>query len=89
MSDWEGVDAVCRSMMAPWAIEGGEGATAMKGGGAGARQQHRRCQWGWGCLRRSYYNGFSEAGESTSMPSGVYNLDKIKKWGKSRNWCPH
>ena len=23
------------------------------------------------------------------MPSSVYDLDKIKKWGKSRNWCPY
>ncbi len=23
------------------------------------------------------------------MPSGMYNLDKIKKWDKSKNWCPY
>jgi hypothetical protein len=35
-----------------------------------------------------YYNRFREVGEGTSIPSGLYNLDGIKKWGKSRNWCP-
>ena len=23
------------------------------------------------------------------MPSGVYDLDKIMRWGKSRKWCPY
>ena len=40
-------------------------------------------------MRRLYYDRFGEAGEGTSMPPGLYNLDKIKKWGKSRNWCPY
>ena len=34
-----------------------------------------------------YYNRFRQAGEGGSMPLGVYDLDEIKKWGKSRNWC--
>jgi len=42
----------------------------------------------WGCSKMIlYYDGFREAGEGTSIPLGLYNLDKIKKWGKSRNWC--
>jgi len=32
-----------------------------------------------------YYNRFREVGEGTSIPPGLYNLDEIKKWGKSRN----
>jgi hypothetical protein len=40
-------------------------------------------------LRHLYYDKFIKTGEGMSMPLGVYNLDKIKKWGKSRNWCPH
>ncbi len=25
----------------------------------------------------------------TSLHDGMYNLDKIKKWDKSKNWCPY
>jgi len=37
----------------------------------------------------SYYDNFQAAGEATTMPSGVYDLDELKKWGKSRQWCPY
>jgi DNA excision repair protein ERCC-2 len=37
----------------------------------------------------SYYDDFQEAGEATTMPSGVYDLEELKKWGKSRGWCPY
>ena len=36
-----------------------------------------------------YYDRFCEVGEGRSIPQGLYNLDEIKKWGKSRNWCPY
>ena len=36
-----------------------------------------------------YYDKFCETGEGMSMPSGMYNLDGIKKLGKPRNWCPY
>ena len=36
-----------------------------------------------------YYDKFCETGEGMSMPSGVYDLDRIKKLGKPRNWCPY
>jgi DNA excision repair protein ERCC-2 len=36
-----------------------------------------------------YYDGFQSAGEATSMPSGVYDLEELKKWGKSKGWCPY
>ena len=37
----------------------------------------------------SYFDDFSDAGEATTMPSGVYDLDELKKWGKARGWCPY
>lgn len=36
-----------------------------------------------------YYDNFQSAGEAMSMPSGVYDLEELKKWGKSRGWCPY
>ena len=36
----------------------------------------------------SYYDNFMAAGEATSLPSGVYDLDELQKWGKQRGWCP-
>ena len=36
-----------------------------------------------------YYNDFKTAGESTTMPSGVYDLNQLKKWGKHKGWCPY
>ena len=37
----------------------------------------------------SYFDNFQSAGESTTMPSGVYDLEELKKWGQSRGWCPY
>lgn len=37
----------------------------------------------------SYYDNFQAAGESTSMPSGVYDLKELQDWGKTRGWCPY
>lgn len=37
----------------------------------------------------SYFDNFQAAGEATTMPSGVYDLEELKKWGKSRGWCPY
>lgn len=37
----------------------------------------------------SYYDNFQAAGESTTMPSGIYDLEELQKWGKQRNWCPY
>jgi DNA excision repair protein ERCC-2 len=36
-----------------------------------------------------YFDNFQEAGEATTMPSGVYDLEELKKWGQSRSWCPY
>ena len=37
----------------------------------------------------SYYDNFQAAGESTNMPSGVYDLEELRIWGKQRGWCPY
>jgi DNA excision repair protein ERCC-2 len=37
----------------------------------------------------SYFDNFQSAGEATAMPSGVYDLQELKKWGKARGWCPY
>jgi DNA excision repair protein ERCC-2 len=37
----------------------------------------------------SYYDNFQSAGEATTMPSGVYDLEELRKWGKERGWCPY
>jgi DNA excision repair protein ERCC-2 len=37
----------------------------------------------------SYFDNFQEAGESTSIPSGVFDLAELQKWGKGRGWCPY
>lgn len=36
-----------------------------------------------------YYDGFQSAGEATSMPSGVYDLEELKTFGRYKNWCPY
>ena len=36
-----------------------------------------------------YYDNFQAAGESMSMPSGVYDLTELQNWGKNRGWCPY
>jgi DNA excision repair protein ERCC-2 len=25
----------------------------------------------------------------TRMPSGVYDLEQLQKWGKAKGWCPY
>lgn len=37
----------------------------------------------------SFFDNFQAAGESTTMPSGVYDLEELKKWGQTRGWCPY
>ncbi|EED91935.1 nucleotide excision repair protein ERCC2 [Thalassiosira pseudonana CCMP1335] len=74
-SDREGIDAACRSMTAPWAIEKAQKARQQQ-----SAQVVETCE---------YYDGFQSAGEATSMPSGVYDLEELRKWGKNKNWCPY
>ncbi|GMH54955.1 hypothetical protein TL16_g01789, partial [Triparma laevis f. inornata] len=37
----------------------------------------------------SYYEGYSNEGIDSTMPSGVYDLESLRTWGKSKNWCPY
>jgi len=37
----------------------------------------------------SFFDSFQEAGEATIIPSGVYDLEELKKWGQARGWCPY
>ena len=36
-----------------------------------------------------YYDNFQAAGEATSLPSGIFDLDQLKIWGKDKKWCPY
>jgi Rad3-related DNA helicase len=36
-----------------------------------------------------FYNNFQAAGEATSLPSGIYDLEQMKIWGKDTQWCPY
>lgn len=36
-----------------------------------------------------YYDTFLDAGESTSMPNGIYDLMEIQKYASYRGWCPY
>ncbi|GFH47649.1 DNA excision repair protein ERCC-2 [Chaetoceros tenuissimus] len=36
-----------------------------------------------------FYNQFQAAGEATSLPSGIYDLEELKVWGKKQGWCPY
>ena len=36
-----------------------------------------------------YYDNFQAAGEATSLPSGIYDLEELKEWGKGKGWCPY
>lgn len=37
----------------------------------------------------SYYDRFSAAGESTTMPAGVYDLEQLQEFGRVKGWCPY
>lgn len=36
-----------------------------------------------------YFENFMDAGESCSMPSGVYDLNALQDWGTKQGWCPY
>ncbi|XP_055919297.1 general transcription and DNA repair factor IIH helicase subunit XPD [Eupeodes corollae] len=36
-----------------------------------------------------YYEGFNLEGKESTLPEGVYSLDYLKEYGRSRNWCPY
>ena len=95
-SDRESIDAACRSMTAPWALErarkkrGGsqvEGIPLEEEEATSSSQQQQ--EEAGGVQTCTFYDGFKSAGEATSMPSGIYDLEALKKWGRSKNWCPY
>ena len=51
--------------------------------------EHARQHPGSNTETCTYFDSFQEAGESTNMPSGVYDLEELKKWGQTRGWCPY
>lgn len=36
-----------------------------------------------------FYEGFDAEGRTSLLPSGIYNLDDLKEFGRQRNWCPY
>ncbi|XP_015171586.1 PREDICTED: TFIIH basal transcription factor complex helicase XPD subunit [Polistes dominula] len=37
----------------------------------------------------NFYEGFDLEGRTQVIPPGVYSLDDLKDYGRSRNWCPY
>eukprot|EP00581_Thalassiosira_minuscula_P008306 CAMPEP_0183703302 /NCGR_PEP_ID=MMETSP0737-20130205/1090_1 /TAXON_ID=385413 /ORGANISM="Thalassiosira miniscula, Strain CCMP1093" /LENGTH=855 /DNA_ID=CAMNT_0025930027 /DNA_START=259 /DNA_END=2826 /DNA_ORIENTATION=- len=85
-SDRETIDAACRSMTAPWALERARKADQHQQQSSQQSSQSSSAPFGASC---QYFDGFRAAGEATSMPSGVYDLEELKKWGEAKNWCPY
>ena len=94
-SDRESIDAACRSLTAPWALErakkkrGGSQAEGIPLEEEEATSSFQQQQQAGDVQTCTYYDGFKSAGEATSMPSGIYDLEALKKWGKNKNWCPY
>ena len=86
-SDRESIDAACRSMTAPWALERAKKKSTGLGGDLEEEEEEGQQQSN--AETCSYYDGFKSAGEATSMPSGIYDLEALRKWGKGKNWCPY
>lgn len=36
-----------------------------------------------------YFEGFTLEGKESTLPVGVYSIDDLKEYGRSRNWCPY
>ncbi|KAH8393366.1 hypothetical protein KR215_006851, partial [Drosophila sulfurigaster] len=36
-----------------------------------------------------YYEGFTLEGKESTLPVGIYSIDDLKEYGRSRNWCPY
>lgn len=37
----------------------------------------------------SFFESFDSNGREQTLPSGVYGIDDLKKYGKSKGWCPY
>ena len=94
-SDRESIDAACRSLTAPWALErakkkrGGSQAEGIPLEEEEATSSFQQQQQAGDVQTCTYYDGFKSAGEATSMPSGIYDLEALKQSGKNKNWCPY
>lgn len=40
-------------------------------------------------LTGQYFEGFTMEGKESTLPVGVYSIDDLKEYGRSRNWCPY
>jgi len=83
-SDRETVDAACRSLTAQWARERAQ--RGREDAHEDADEPQPSSRFGGACR---YFEGFEAAGEATSMPSGVYDLEELKKWAAAKDWCPY
>ena len=37
-----------------------------------------------------YFDSFTaDGGEGTSLPTGIFDLEELKKWGSVKGWCPY
>ncbi|KAH8299748.1 hypothetical protein KR044_005469, partial [Drosophila immigrans] len=36
-----------------------------------------------------YFEGFTLEGKESTLPVGIYSIDDLKEYGRSRNWCPY
>mmetsp|Transcript_5711 Transcript_5711/g.8354 ORF Transcript_5711/g.8354 Transcript_5711/m.8354 type:complete len:867 (-) Transcript_5711:181-2781(-) len=38
----------------------------------------------------SFFDNFSaDGGEGTSLPSGIFDLEQLRQWGRDKGWCPY
>jgi len=101
-ADREAVDSKCRSMTASWVLEKAAANTnnhnsdnisndnaVHDNNNNNIENNNNNNNNNNNVETCPYYNDFKTAGESTTMPSGVYDLNQLKKWGKHKGWCPY
>jgi DNA excision repair protein ERCC-2 len=63
------------------------------GGSEGTQRQSRNntdSLYGKGGVKLcKYYEVYDRNGSNADVPPGIYSLDDLKAFGKSRNWCPY
>ena len=37
----------------------------------------------------NYFEAYDNEGVDTVMPSGIYDLDELRNWGRKKGWCPY
>ena len=102
-SDREAVDSACRSLTASWVVE--QVCTGRDGVCLLSRLSifhlliasclflslvFKKARSNPGSIETcDYFDNFKSAGEATTIPSGVFDLDQLKKLGQERGWCPY